>query len=97
MNPSTMDETMLRGDAPLASVVGLGLGVVEAATLDPLEPDGCGKSMPRDDDDVAGVGAPAVGGIPGAAVGATLSVEGAMTRAIIRWPASQWPGTPLRK
>jgi hypothetical protein len=49
----------------------------------------------------AGVGAapPAltVGGIPGAAAGAPVREEGALTRAIIRCPASQWPGTPLMK
>ena len=90
-----MDDTTLArlDDAPLACGCGLGAGV----ETDPADPATDGTAG----DEAAGLGAPpapTVGGIPGAAAGTpAVREEGILTRAIMRCPFSQWPGTPLTK
>ena len=95
--PAATDETTpsTRLDAPLACGSGLGLGV-GAVEAEPEPTDGTAG-----EETGLGLGAPplplTVGGIPGAAAGAPYSAVGALTRTIIRCPASQWPATPLTK
>lgn len=101
-SPTATDDTTpsTRLDAPpLACGSGLGLGAAEAeAEPEPPIDGAAGEEAGR------GLGAPlplppTAGGIAGAGAiaGAPYSADGALTRTIIRCPASQWPATPLTK
>jgi hypothetical protein len=79
-----------RLDAPLGSASGLGpkLVGVDPPALDPYPGDAGAETT-----GLEALPKPAEGGDAGAAA----SAECATTRTIIRWPASQCPGTPLTK
>jgi len=100
-SPTATDDTTpsTHLDAPLACGSGLGLGLgVGAVEAEPAPEPTDGTAG---EETGLGLGAPplplTVGGIPGASAGAPYSAEGALTRTIIRCPASQWPATPLTK
>lgn len=95
-SPVTMESARL--DAPLGSVDGLGpkpVVEVDPPELDPYDDDGDSGAETA----LLGLGlgarppTPTEGGLAGAAA----SMECPTTLTIIRWPASQCPGTPLTK
>lgn len=106
-SPTATDDTTPStrlDDAPLACGIGLGLGlglVLGVGAVEPAREPTTGGTAGEETGLRLGAPPPPLpltaGGIPGAAAGEPYSAEGALTRTIIRCPASQWPAAPLTK